>query len=64
MPDLITASRLAEIKARVAMPHERYDIPDLISTLERAVELLRKEHHSVNSGCPACVFVKEFDHDK
>ena len=42
----------------------RADVPDLAATLERAVELLRKEHCDTQAACPACVFVKEFDHDK
>jgi len=44
MPNLITAKRLVEIKAlRDGYGANRYDIPRIIATLERAVELVRNE---------------------
>jgi len=42
MLDIVTAARLAEIKTlRDGYGANRYDIPRLITTLERAVEVVR-----------------------
>ena len=88
MPNLITAKRLREIKARVVarsdeitggsymrvatlefVAHAVEDIPSLVATLERAVELLREARCWCEPGC-ACkdcarreMFLKEFDHE-
>jgi len=72
MPNLITAKRLAEIKARVerwptsaAVP--TCEIAELIASYERAVELLRNAKLRIDSRSLTYEdvgnFLKEFDHE-
>lgn len=74
MPNLITAKRLREIKAKHWTFTTAY-VPDLVATLERAVEHLRYECSKHGGGffagfspgakcrCSRCEFIEEFDHD-